>query len=85
MTPMPEEEPRKGNTWLGQLGGVIVILALILWFIQMRKAPTNLLQRRDCERAYEDARTAAESALVDRRHPIIGQSTGDTLTCSAFR
>lgn len=76
---------RKGNTWLGQLGGVIVILALILWFVQMRKAPTNLLQRHDCERAYAAARTAAESALVDQRHPIIGQSTGDTLTCSAFR
>lgn len=57
---------------------------LILWFVQMRKAPTNLLQRRDCERAYADARTASDTATVDQRRPVLGQST-DTLTCGAFR
>jgi hypothetical protein len=59
-------------------------VALILWFVQMRKAPTNLLQRRDCERAYEQARTASDTATVDQRRPLLGQST-DTLTCGALR
>ncbi len=61
------------------------MLALILWFVQMRKAPTNLLQRRDCQRGYEEAHTASDSAVVDQRHPVIGQSRGDTLTCGTFR
>jgi len=61
------------------------VLALIFWFVQMRKAPTNLLQRRDCERAYEEAPTASDSAVVDQRHPVIGQSRRDTLTCGSFR
>ena len=72
------------RAWVGQLGGILVVLALILWFVQMRKAPTNLLQRRDCERAYADARTAADTATVDQRRPLVGQAT-DTLTCRAFR
>ena len=62
----------------------MVVVALILWFVQMRKAPTNLLQRRDCERAYEGARTASDTAAVDQRGPVLGQST-DTLTCGTFR
>ena len=72
------------GAWAGQLWGIIVIVALILWFVQMRKAPSNLLQRRDCERAYAEARTAADTATVDQRRPILGQST-DTLTCGTFR
>lgn len=70
--------------WVGQLGGIIVVVALILWFVQMRKAPTRLLQRRDCERAYADAHTAADTAAVDQRRPILGK-TADTLTCASFR
>ena len=78
------DETRNRGTWAGQLGALIVIVALILWFVQMRKAPTNLLQRRDCERAYADARSAVDTATVDRRRPVLGQSS-DTVTCGAFR
>jgi hypothetical protein len=81
---MHEDSARKPSAWASQLGGIIVIVALIVWFVQMRKAPTNLLQRRDCERAYAEARTASDSAMVDQRRPILGQST-DTLTCGTFR
>jgi len=81
---MNEVSARKPSGWIGQLGGIIVIVALILWFVQMRKAPTNLLQRRDCERAYADARTAADTATVDQRRPVLGQSS-DTVTCGTFR
>jgi len=81
---MNEVSARNPSGWIGQLGGIIVIVALILWFVQMRKAPTNLLQRRDCERAYADARTAADTATVDQRRPVLGQSS-DTITCGTFR
>lgn len=60
------------------------MVALILWFVQMRKAPTRLLQRRDCERAYAGAHTAADTAAVDQQRPLLGQ-TADTLTCGSFR
>ena len=81
---MNEVSARNPSGWIGQLGGIIVIVALILWFVQMRKAPTNLLQRRDCERAYADARTAADTATVDERRPVLAQSS-DTITCGTFR
>ena len=81
---MDEDSGTKRGTWAGQVGGLIVIVALILWFVQTRKAPTNLLQRRDCERAYGVARTASDTAAVDERRPVLGQST-DTLTCGTFR
>ena len=81
---MNDVSARNPSGWIGQLGGIIVIVALILWFVQMRKAPTNLLQRRDCERAYADARTAADTATVDQRRPVLGQSS-DTITCGTFR
>ena len=81
---MNDVSARNPSGWIGQLGGIIVVVALILWFVQMRKAPTNLLQRRDCERAYADARTAADTATVDQRRPVLGQSS-DTITCGTFR
>lgn len=78
------DEARNRGAWAGQLGALVVMVALILWFVQMRNAPTNLLQRRDCGRAYADARSAAETATVDQRRPVVGQSS-DTVTCGAFR
>jgi hypothetical protein len=70
--------------WVGQLGGMIVVVALILWFVQMRRAPGMLLQRRDCERAYASAQTRADSEAVDSRRPIVG-APRDTLTCGTLR
>jgi hypothetical protein len=75
---------RKPRTWISQIGGSIVVVALILWFVQMRKAPMRLLERRDCERAYAAARTPAESIAVDARHPITDRTSADTLTCGAL-
>jgi hypothetical protein len=82
---MDEGSAKRDGIWLGQIGGIIVVLAIIFWFIQMRQAPLSLLKRRDCERAYADAHSAAESALVDRRHPLLGGSQVDTLTCGGLR
>ena len=82
---MHDNATNKAGLWIGQLGGVIVVVALILWFVQMRKAPGRLLERRDCERAYAEARTASDSLIVDERQPIPGRSRADTLTCGALR
>jgi hypothetical protein len=68
----------------GQLGGIIVVIALILWFVQMRRAPGRLLERRDCERAYASALTPADTVAVDARRPIIS-SSADTVTCGSLR
>ena len=77
----------RSNTWTGQIVGVFVVLAVILWFIQMRKAaPMQLLERRDCQKAYASVRTAAESAAVDLRQPL-GADRPDSLaqTCGDLR
>jgi len=80
---MDEDSVRKRGTWAGQLGGLIVIVALILWFVQMRKARPTCCS--DVMRArYEAARTASDTAAVDQRRPVLGQSS-DTLTCGTFR
>ena len=70
--------------WAGQIGGIIVVLAMIFWLLQMRRAPMHLLQQRDCERAYASAHTGAESTLVDGRHPILAGSQVDPLTCGSL-
>ena len=82
---MPENTSPKSGIWVGQIGGIIVAVALILWFVQMRSAPARLLERRDCERAYASAFTAADSLAVDTRHPITNRSATDTLTCGLLR
>jgi hypothetical protein len=66
--------------------GIFVVLAVILWFIQMRRAPMQLLERRDCQNAYAAARTAADSSVVDSRQPL-GTDRPDSLaqTCGDFR
>jgi hypothetical protein len=66
--------------------GIFVVLAVILWFIQMRRAPLQLLERRDCQNAYAAARTAADSATVDSRQPL-GADHPDSLaqTCGDLR
>ena len=67
---MSEPPTSKPRTWTGQIVGIFVVLAVILWFIQMRRAPMQLLERRDCQNAYAAARTAADSAAVDLRQPL---------------
>jgi hypothetical protein len=76
----------RSSTWTGQIVGIFAVVAVILWFIQMRKAPMQLLERRDCQNAYANARTAAESAAVDVRQPL-GADRPDSLaqTCGDLR
>jgi len=78
--------PRKSRPWIGQLINVLVAIIVFLWFIQMRRAPMQLMERRACERFYEDARTAAETLAIDARPPIASQHLDTlTVTCGALR
>ena len=76
----------KARPWLGQIATVLVAIVVFLWFIQMRKAPLQLIERRACEHAYQDARTAAETLAIDARPPIESQRRDSAVvTCGALR
>lgn len=76
----------KPRPWLGQITSVLVAIVVFLWFLQMRRAPMQLIERRACEHLYDDARTAAETLAVDARPPIESQRRDTVaLTCGALR
>ena len=70
----------------GQLVALLVVISVILWYVQARRAPLQLLERRDCENAYAAARTNADTLAVDARRPL-GATRPDSLavTCGALR
>ncbi|MFN2572125.1 MAG: hypothetical protein ABR537_11045 [Gemmatimonadales bacterium] len=74
------------RAWLGQIAGILVALVVILWFIQARRAPVQMLERRDCQHAYAVARTRADTVAVDGRQPL-GATRTDSLapTCGSLR
>jgi len=43
---------------------VVAALTALLWFLQVRRAPVQFLERRDCEKAYAAAHTHADSLAV---------------------
>jgi hypothetical protein len=83
---MDDSSSPKQRTWLGQIAIVLVGVVVILWFMQARKAPLQLLERRDCENRYAAARTAVDTLAVDSQRPLDSQRP-DTLplTCGALR
>ncbi|HWC74859.1 MAG TPA: hypothetical protein VG454_13070 [Gemmatimonadales bacterium] len=78
--------PRNEGRWAGQLALVLVVISVIVWYVQARRAPVQLLERRDCENAYAAARTSADTLAVDARQPL-GASRPDSLriTCGTLR
>ena len=77
-------------TWVerlvGQIITVLVVILVFLWFLQARSAPMQILERRACENAYREARTAADTLTVDARNTI-GRQPPNTVgaTCGALR
>ena len=71
---------------MGQVLMLLVVISLIVWYVQARRAPMQLLERRDCENAYAAARTRAETLAVDARQPL-GAKRPDSLatTCGSLR
>jgi len=76
----------KGSRHAGQLLALLVVISLIVWYAQARRAPMQLLERRDCESAYAAARTSAETVAVDARQPL-DATRPDSLavTCGTLR
>jgi len=77
-------------TWaerfLGQIITALVVIVVFLWFLQARSAPMQILERRACENAYREARTAADTLTVDARNAIERQPPSTTAaTCGALR
>jgi hypothetical protein len=77
--------PNGERPWIGRIATVLVAIVAFLWFIQMRTAPGQLLERRACERAYSEARTAAETLAVDARDPLQQSRETSALTCGSLR
>ena len=83
---MSDALPPRRSGWTGQIVAVFVVLAVLLWFIQMRRAPMQLLERRDCQRAYAAAQTPADTAAVDTRQPLNANRTDrGAVTCGELR
>ena len=83
---MTESSPPNRSSWTGQIVALFAVLAVLLWFIQMRRAPMQLLERRDCQHAYAAAKTAADSLLVDARQPLDANRTDrGAVTCGELR
>ncbi len=83
---MTDSAPPQRSSWSGQIITLLVVLAVLLWFVQARRAPLQLLERRDCQNAYAAAKTQADSALVDARQPLGGNRTDrGAVTCGELR
>lgn len=79
--------PRKNESRrTGQIVAVLVVISVILWYLQARRAPRQLLERRDCENAYGAARTRDDTLAVDARQPL-GAARPESLaiTCGSLR
>jgi hypothetical protein len=72
-----------------QLVTVLLAIIVFVWFLQMRRTPMRLMERRVCEHRYADARAAAETLEVDARPPMESQrpraADSVALTCGALR
>jgi hypothetical protein len=81
-----DRRPGRGHSWVGELVTVFAAIVVFFWFLQARKAPMQLMERRACERAYDEARTAAETLRVDSQNPWGAQAQDTvTVTCGALR
>ncbi len=79
MRPEPER-------WFGQLASAVLVIVILWWFFRMHRTPMQLMERRACQRAYEDARTAAETLAIDASPPIpSGRQDSLTITCGSLR
>ena len=79
------DEPAGGGGILRALLGAAFAIVLVYWIISVRSVPTATVSRRLCERAWESARTAADTAAADS---IVLPGERDSLTarrCGSLR
>lgn len=78
---------RPPATLLAQLAAVAAALLIVYWFLQVRSIPGTVLSQRECERAYQAARTPADTQQVDAREPVMQrrERAGPAVNCGTLR
>jgi hypothetical protein len=78
---------RLSASLLSQIGAVAVALLIMYWFLQVRSVPDAVLSQRECQRAYQEARTLSDTQEVDFREPLMQRRErgGQPLNCGAIR
>jgi hypothetical protein len=80
-----EPDPTRSSL-TGQALIVLAALMALLWFLEVRRAPLRVLERRDCANAYAAARTPADTMAVDARQPLGARRTDSlAVTCGSLR
>lgn len=74
-----------GSVVFKGLGGALVAIALVFWFVSVRSGPTALVARRQCQELYNNARSSADSAVADTMHTVNGGAIRDSVTCGELR
>ncbi len=77
------------KSWQNLVGQVTIAILVIIgffWFLQMGKAPIQVMARRDCENRYRRAHSRADTAAIDQQVSPLEQGR-DTVgkTCGALR
>jgi hypothetical protein len=79
--------PKKSHyNLVGQVAVAILVMVGFFWFMQMGRAPIQVMVRRDCENRYRQAQSRADTAAIDRQVSPLEQGR-DTVgkTCGALR
>ena len=64
----------------------IVLLALYVWLFGRQSQPADTVGDWRCRQRYGEAKTAADSAIIDTWRPVIGRvNAAGSLTCSQLR
>ena len=83
---MSRPPKKSGQDLVGQVAIAILVMIGFFWFMQMGRAPIQVMVLRDCENRYGRAHTRADTAAVDRQVSPLEQGR-DTVgkTCGALR
>jgi len=79
--------PKKSHyNLVGQVAVAIIAMVGFFWFMQMGRAPIQVMVRRDCENRYRQAHSRADTGAIDQQVSPLEQGR-DTVgkTCGALR
>ena len=81
-----EGRPSRAEKWIGQLLVILLVGMVFYWVVEVRTGPMQVLERRACQNAYREARTAAETLAIDGQKTIGPQRpNAGAATCGALR
>jgi hypothetical protein len=71
---------------VGQIAVAILVMVGFFWFMQMGRAPIQVMVRRDCENRYRQAHGRADTAAIDQQVSPLEQGRVTVgKTCGALR